>query len=64
MREGDGILSYFARALVGLGVELYARRLVRTGTKCHKVKTRIQRVELGARFPPLSVWRTSRTTAR
>lgn len=36
------VLSYFARVLVGLGVELYAR-LVRTGTKCHKVKTRTQR---------------------
>lgn len=42
-REKEMVLSYFACVLVGLGVELYARRLVRTGTKCHKVKTRTQR---------------------
>jgi len=41
--EKEMVLSYFARVLMGLGVELYARWLVRTGTKCHKVKTRIQR---------------------
>lgn len=55
------VLRDFARALVVLGVELYAHRLVRTGTKCHKVKT--YSVELGARFPSLSTWRTSRTPA-
>lgn len=42
-REKETVVSYFARVLVELGVELYARRLVRTGTKCYKVKTRIQR---------------------